>query len=432
MTVEAGAVHTPTRLSHWLDRFHRWRRSATWLLAVDLLAVMIAASLPWSTSATSILVLLWVIVVAPTIDWERFMHDLAHPACALPALFAGARRPWHPMGGRPLGGALVRDQAGGEAAADPIPSLPLPAKPTRLLGFDRLPRLMHAVDDPVLDRAVRPRPEACAHPLRRRPRQELYRPEPGIRALRLRAGPAGADRVALEKMEAGRWLSCTGAGLHRQHAIRSAGADRADLHGGAAGIVRLASSQPAFDVRITGGRHRRRLADLDKLPLSAPAYRRHRRRISGAGHQRDRVDGAATDLLAQVDQVPCRGPAARPRHRLDQGTIYARCGRADRAGGRDRQQPAQPDACRRGAVGAARRHAALRNVAQPSPAVHRTDARGMDRACRRRAKRRQLTPEFASVRFPPRLDLRAGRWHCRRHGNACGKISAAPSARPRR
>ena len=32
-------------------------------------------------------------------------------------------------------------------------------------------------------------------------------------------------------------------------------------------------------------------------------------RISGAGHQRDRVDGAATDLLAQVDQVPCRGPA---------------------------------------------------------------------------------------------------------------------------
>ena len=86
MTVESGAMDTPTRLSHWPDRFHTWRRSATWLLAVDVLAVMAAASLPWSTSATSILVVLWLIVVAPTIDWERFTLDLAHPACALPAL----------------------------------------------------------------------------------------------------------------------------------------------------------------------------------------------------------------------------------------------------------------------------------------------------------------------------------------------------------
>jgi O-antigen ligase len=87
MTVEFGAVHTPTRFSHWLDRPRTWRRSATWLLAVDLLAVMTAASLPWSTSATSVLVVLWVIAVAPTIDWEAFVRDLAHPACALPVLF---------------------------------------------------------------------------------------------------------------------------------------------------------------------------------------------------------------------------------------------------------------------------------------------------------------------------------------------------------
>ncbi|MEH2608508.1 O-antigen ligase family protein [Bradyrhizobium sp. AZCC 1693] len=90
MTVESGAMHAPTRLSprlsHWLDRFHSWRRSATWLLAVDGLAVMMAASLPWSTSATSILVGLWVIVVAPIIDWEAFGRDLGHPACVLPLL----------------------------------------------------------------------------------------------------------------------------------------------------------------------------------------------------------------------------------------------------------------------------------------------------------------------------------------------------------
>jgi len=87
MTVESGAMHTPTTLSHWLDRPRTWRRSATWLLAVDVLAAMTAASLPWSTSATSVLVVLWVIVVAPSIDWEAFVRDLAHPACALPVLF---------------------------------------------------------------------------------------------------------------------------------------------------------------------------------------------------------------------------------------------------------------------------------------------------------------------------------------------------------
>lgn len=87
MTVEFGAMRTPARLSPWLDRPRTWRRSATWLLTVDVLAVMTAASLPWSTSATSVLVVLWVIVVAPCIDWEAFVLDLARPACALPVLF---------------------------------------------------------------------------------------------------------------------------------------------------------------------------------------------------------------------------------------------------------------------------------------------------------------------------------------------------------
>src|SRR5882672_4896328 len=87
MTAESGVMRAPTRLPHWLDRFHTWRRSAAWLLAVDILAAMIAASLPWSTSATSILVVLWLIIVAPSIDGKTFLLDLAHPARALPAMF---------------------------------------------------------------------------------------------------------------------------------------------------------------------------------------------------------------------------------------------------------------------------------------------------------------------------------------------------------
>ena len=85
MTLQPGAVHDSHAPSHWPDRLHGWRRSAAWLLAVDILAVMLAASLPWSTSATSVLVLLWVIVLAPTIDWERFLRE-QHPAHALPLL----------------------------------------------------------------------------------------------------------------------------------------------------------------------------------------------------------------------------------------------------------------------------------------------------------------------------------------------------------
>src|SRR5438552_13696675 len=40
MTVEPGVTRAPIRLSHWLDWFHTWRRSAAWLLAVDILAAM--------------------------------------------------------------------------------------------------------------------------------------------------------------------------------------------------------------------------------------------------------------------------------------------------------------------------------------------------------------------------------------------------------
>jgi hypothetical protein len=86
MTIDSSVAHGADAPCPWLDRLQGWRRSAAWLLAVDILAVMLAASLPWSTSATSVLVLLWLIVLAPTIDWKEFLLDLAHPAHALPLL----------------------------------------------------------------------------------------------------------------------------------------------------------------------------------------------------------------------------------------------------------------------------------------------------------------------------------------------------------
>jgi O-antigen ligase len=54
----------------------------------DGLCVAVAMSLPWSTSATGILLALWALVLAPTLDWADLRRALATPAGALPVLLA--------------------------------------------------------------------------------------------------------------------------------------------------------------------------------------------------------------------------------------------------------------------------------------------------------------------------------------------------------
>ncbi|MBR0831651.1 O-antigen ligase family protein [Bradyrhizobium manausense] len=58
--------------------------SATLMRAADVLAALIAASLPWSTTVPSIFVGLWLLVVTPIIDWRDYARRLAQPAYALP------------------------------------------------------------------------------------------------------------------------------------------------------------------------------------------------------------------------------------------------------------------------------------------------------------------------------------------------------------
>jgi hypothetical protein len=54
------------------------------LRAADWFAVATAASLPWSTSATSILVVLWLVVLLPAIDWRRLADERWTAAGVLP------------------------------------------------------------------------------------------------------------------------------------------------------------------------------------------------------------------------------------------------------------------------------------------------------------------------------------------------------------
>jgi O-antigen ligase len=52
----------------------------------DGLVVAVAVSLPWSTSATAILVVLWLFVLVPTLRWADMHREFATPAGCLPVL----------------------------------------------------------------------------------------------------------------------------------------------------------------------------------------------------------------------------------------------------------------------------------------------------------------------------------------------------------
>jgi O-antigen ligase len=58
-----------------------------WLLTLDLYPALVAFVLPWSTSAVSVLIVLWVGVVLPTIRPRVFLASLKRPESLLPLIF---------------------------------------------------------------------------------------------------------------------------------------------------------------------------------------------------------------------------------------------------------------------------------------------------------------------------------------------------------
>jgi O-antigen ligase len=54
-----------------------------------MLAVLLAALLPWSTSGVAVVSLIWLAALIPALDFGAFVGSLKRPICALPiALFA--------------------------------------------------------------------------------------------------------------------------------------------------------------------------------------------------------------------------------------------------------------------------------------------------------------------------------------------------------
>src|ERR1700738_1281898 len=79
---EPGLSGLPLVLSAWHDPAAR-------ILNVDLLTVLIALLLPWSTTGVVIAAVLWLIALIPTLDVGPFWRSLSCPICVLPiALFA--------------------------------------------------------------------------------------------------------------------------------------------------------------------------------------------------------------------------------------------------------------------------------------------------------------------------------------------------------
>jgi O-antigen ligase len=64
----------------------RSRNPADWERTADILAVLTAVALPWSTSLVAIFVVGWLAVFALTIDLQSFRLTLGRPVCALPIM----------------------------------------------------------------------------------------------------------------------------------------------------------------------------------------------------------------------------------------------------------------------------------------------------------------------------------------------------------
>src|SRR5689334_16533429 len=66
-----------------------WHDPAARILNVDLLTVLIAILLPWSTSGVAIVAVLWLFALLPTLEFRPFLRSLQRPISLLPiALFA--------------------------------------------------------------------------------------------------------------------------------------------------------------------------------------------------------------------------------------------------------------------------------------------------------------------------------------------------------
>jgi O-antigen ligase len=82
-------MRTERRFSGLSRVLSAWHDPSARILNIDLLTVLIALVLPWSTSGVAIAAGLWIIALIPTVEKRAFLRSITRPIAALPiALFA--------------------------------------------------------------------------------------------------------------------------------------------------------------------------------------------------------------------------------------------------------------------------------------------------------------------------------------------------------
>jgi O-antigen ligase len=80
-------VSTMARESVGTLLWRLWRDPAAWVTTADVFVILIALSLPWSTSLVAIFAIVLLVSMTPFLDVRAFLQSLKRPICALPIAF---------------------------------------------------------------------------------------------------------------------------------------------------------------------------------------------------------------------------------------------------------------------------------------------------------------------------------------------------------
>jgi O-antigen ligase len=113
-----------------MPRARLWRDPSAWIMTVDVLAILVALALPWSTSLVGIFSVIMLLAMVPFFDLDAFLRTLRRPISLLPiALFLLA-----------LIGTLWSDATWGARLYAVSPTAKLLALPLLFYHFERSER----------------------------------------------------------------------------------------------------------------------------------------------------------------------------------------------------------------------------------------------------------------------------------------------------
>ena len=176
----------------------------------DVLAVAIAVSLPWSTSATAILVGLWFFTLVPVLRWDELRREILTPAGGLPVLLvllgvAGMLWADVTLLERWKGTRFVSQAAGDTVAAGAIPSIR-----ARELGLRGLSLVVRCTPGRYGHCHRRAAAGGNVPALRQCHCEECRDPERRVCHLHLRSAVPDDGSHRAETLAIGGWLRCSG------------------------------------------------------------------------------------------------------------------------------------------------------------------------------------------------------------------------------